>query len=588
MAAASENPPPFAPHVVELESIEDGKITNVAVYSGRAEVTRLFRFAVKEGQNQIHISGLPNVMDQDSLRVEGRGAGTIQEVSVAYIESTTKPTTSPKLKELLREKEILEQDSYRATQTLKALEAYIKTLVSSSTPSSKLKEVLADYNANTKEVQIEAMSINDKIEAVEEALKGERAKLEGKKRDAKLNMKASVGIFVEKAGDVEIALVYAVMDASWQAKYDIRVDTQTKEKTVALVYKGSITQNTGEDWSDVTLVLETATPTFDKSVPQLWPWTISVDRGLPPPQPVMLKSSSFARTLAFSPPPPGAMAMAAAPLPEMDVRRAEVSSNSGSVSATFTVPGKMTIPSDNASHSVTITQLNLEAKMTWVSVPKKDTKVHLSAKIKNSSEFLLLDGPASVYVDGSFISRSFVPSVSPDESFDCPLGLDPAIKVTYHPQTKKVSKSGLINKSDVYLFTQRITVHNTKNIDVETVKVIDQIHVSEDATIAVKLISPALQLPSVENGSVKSGKGNRASITESGSGTVRIPAPVKVASGVTAKWDDGGEDEESVDAASLGKDGKLNFICSLPPQGKTNLTLQWEVSAPVKTKISGL
>ena len=42
--------------------------------------------------------------------------------------------------------------------------------------------------------------------------------------------------------------------------------------------------------------------------------------------------------------------------------------------------------------------------------------------IKNASDYTLLAGQASVYVDGSFISRSDVPAVSPQESFDCPLG----------------------------------------------------------------------------------------------------------------------------------------------------------------------
>jgi hypothetical protein len=122
--------------------------------------------------------------------------------------------------------------------------------------------------------------------------------------------------------------------------------------------------------------------------------------------------------------------------------RGLVVSSKGDVTATFSVPGLMTVPSDGASHNVTITQLELEAVMSWISVPKKSPKAHLTvrshryfflgpslfisdytqAKIKNESEYTFLSGVASVYVDGSFISRSDVPAVSPQESFDCPLG----------------------------------------------------------------------------------------------------------------------------------------------------------------------
>jgi hypothetical protein len=63
------------------------------------------------------------------------------------------------------------------------------------------------------------------------------------------------------------------------------------------------------------------------------------------------------------------------------------------------------------------------------------------ARITNASEYTLLTGSASVYVDGSFISRSVVPAVSPQESFDCPLGcaasflFSPTLYVNAHSPT---------------------------------------------------------------------------------------------------------------------------------------------------------
>ena len=62
-------PPELQPvNTIELVSVKDSKITSVSVYPGRAEVTRLFKFTAKTGQNQLNIIGLPRVMDQDSLR----------------------------------------------------------------------------------------------------------------------------------------------------------------------------------------------------------------------------------------------------------------------------------------------------------------------------------------------------------------------------------------------------------------------------------------------------------------------------------------------------------------------------------------
>jgi hypothetical protein len=69
MATESDNPPAFeATSSIELQSIADSKITGVSVYPSRAEVTRLYKFAVRTGQNKVNISGLPNVLEVESLR----------------------------------------------------------------------------------------------------------------------------------------------------------------------------------------------------------------------------------------------------------------------------------------------------------------------------------------------------------------------------------------------------------------------------------------------------------------------------------------------------------------------------------------
>jgi hypothetical protein len=42
--------------------------------------------------------------------------------------------------------------------------------------------------------------------------------------------------------------------------------------------------------------------------------------------------------------------------------------------------------------------------------------------VKNASDYTLLAGEASIYVNGSFVSGSDVPVVCPQESVYCPLG----------------------------------------------------------------------------------------------------------------------------------------------------------------------
>ncbi|KAF6759168.1 hypothetical protein DFP72DRAFT_1031955 [Ephemerocybe angulata] len=587
-------PPAFeTSHSVELSAQKDSKILSVSVYAGRAEITRLFKFDVKTGQNQVVVTDLPLAIDQQSFRVEGRGAATIHDVTISTVVRPMAPTTSEKLEALQAEQKKTLKALARAKKALSSLEIYLDSVNCQHLDVSKLPTIVDSYDATAEKFDTKVTELENTKIRIEKEIEEEKKSLAGPKGNVKLNLKSTIGVFADLEGEVEIALNYAVRGATWSAQYDIRVDMQSKEKPVNLIYKGALIQDTGEDWTDVPIILETAAPTFGVEIPQLDPWTISV-------APVYFKKSKgglggggppqfFGMAAASTPGAPpslggaqmsqvGSLFGGGGNSDAIQHRGLEVSSR-GNITATFSVPGLMTIPSDGASHKVTIVKLALDATMEWVSVPKRDPKVHLKAVIKNASQYTLLNGPASVYVDGSFISRSEVPAVSPEESFDCPLGLDPSIRVTYLPLSKKVSQSGFMTKATNYIFTRRITLHNTKSLAIENVKVIDQIPVSENSVINVKLISPALELP--DSGTLKAGW------TENKAG-VKIPPPAKVGQGILAQWD-GAEDLSSEDEVeSLGKDGKISWLCALPSQGKVTLTLQWEVSAPLRTDITGL
>lgn len=53
-----------------ISAIHDTKITNVCLYSGFAEVTRIFKANLKVGDNNVVVSNLPVVLLPESLRCE--------------------------------------------------------------------------------------------------------------------------------------------------------------------------------------------------------------------------------------------------------------------------------------------------------------------------------------------------------------------------------------------------------------------------------------------------------------------------------------------------------------------------------------
>ena len=131
-----------------------------------------------------------------------------------------------------------------------------------------------------------------------------------------------------------------------------------------------------------------------------------------------------------------------------------------------------------------------------------------------------------------------------------------------------ITESGFYNKSRTHTFYQNITVHNTKSVDIENLKITDNIPVSQDANITVNLMSPKLTIP----------------LPSTALGNKSAPSSVVVADGVVAQWSDKGDSNVN----ALGKDGRLDWICSIPAHAKINIPLEWEVSTTQKKPIEGL
>jgi hypothetical protein len=151
--------------------------------------------------------------------------------------------------------------------------------------------------------------------------------------------------------------------------------------------------------------------------------------------------------------------------------------------------------------------------------------------------------------------------------------LDPSIRVTYHPRTKSVAqrRAGLLSgysSTTTFAFSQRITVHNTKTIPLnqEQLRVIEQVPVSTDERIVIKLLNPPLVSP---------GGGESNSVSDS-----LVAEPVTVGEGVIAQWEGADDLEAAGDPNKLGKDGKFYWLCAVPAMGKVDLNLEWEVSVP--------
>lgn len=111
-------------------------------------------------------------------------------------------------------------------------------------------------------------------------------------------------------------------------------------------------------------------------------------------------------------------------------------------------------------------------------------------------------------------------------------------------------------------------------------KIIDRIPVSADEKIEVKLLNPALNIPS-------SGQpGGNTSMQKGGPSVYR---PALVSENILAQWDGAdGDPASDVSQDGVGKNGKINWVLSIPPQMSVSLVLQFDVIYPENLLVQGV
>ena len=110
---------------------------------------------------------------------------------------------------------------------------------------------------------------------------------------------------------------------------------------------------------------------------------------------------------------------AAPPLPPSSISTATVETTGTAV--TFRVGRPVAIPSDGSPHKTLITNLDMDAKLDYVTVPKIAEEAYLRAKITNTSDSILLPGPANIFHDDEFVGTTALETVVPNEEFEVQL-----------------------------------------------------------------------------------------------------------------------------------------------------------------------
>jgi uncharacterized protein (TIGR02231 family) len=314
---------------------------------------------------------------------------------------------------------------------------------------------------------------------------------------------AKVKIDVKKSGLIQLDLSYIVTGPSWRPSYDVRANTV--QGNLELTYNAEVRQSTGEDWKGVALKLSTAQPGIGGREPHLSPWFINKQEaeatffGVAAP---MAKSSSRGRQDQMVNAYVADAEQATTPA-EMEVKGASVVT--GATAETYIIDRVSDVLSDNKVAKVNIAKQNFPTVYRYSSVPKLSPHVYLKAKAKNKSDFTLLPGQTSVFLDGAFVANASLDLVPAGQEFWTYLGVDPSVKVERKELGRREETSGIFGKKTVRtVYDNVFKIKNSKLTAIELV-VWDQIPISDHEDIKVVLEEPKYEKDS-ENLKMSDGK----------------------------------------------------------------------------------
>jgi uncharacterized protein (TIGR02231 family) len=490
------------------------RIDAVIVFPSGAELTRVGKVRLEGGDHVILFADLPARAIPSSIRVEGKATAKLEIGSVDSrrmlvprtddaVAATERKRVEDAIEKLKDDKAVM-QAAVQAAEAQKTLIGNLAQLPSHPAPTTGAAAPQPDWTQifgiigqRFAEAQKAILETQVKMREVDRQIKD----LEGKLASLApaQDERTEVKIFVNAAAalEAEIAIRYQVGAASWVPFYDARLATGTKAQApkLQLVRRASIQQRSGESWDDVALSLSTTRPGAGTAAPELQPVTVDYEPDAPP-RPIPPAASaprSMARDTAevdraASETEGGRLRAKSAPAPApVQAEEVRATIETQGFQAIYAIAGRVTVPPTGEAKRVQIDEAQLEPALTVRTVPKREQKAFLYAKMAMARGTPILPGQVSLFRDGTFVGNGRLPQLAPGEEHELGFGVDDSVRVRHTIAEEKRGETGIITSSKTDTRNYRIILKNLHERAIP-VTVIDQIPVSQNADIKIELL----------------------------------------------------------------------------------------------------
>lgn len=480
-------------------------VSHATVYPDRARVTVQGACNVEAGQLTLWVDELPLVLEPESVRVTGKGTAKVRLRGVDVSRHYYVDSPSGRVQELEKQVEQVAEE-LRARQDEKegwlAEAKYLDGLRTATaefarglsrgridvTQQGKLLAFLRDEEAQLKtavrKLDAEIRSLTKQVEKLRKELQTMQA------AQPRQRFRAKIEAEVLTAGEFQLSLSYMVQQAGWRPLYDVCLQADNEAPNLVVSTIAQVQQNSGQDWSQVSLSVSTARPAINQRLPELKPWY--VDELVAQPRAVMAQPMLKTAAMGMAAAEMEVAVREAMPAPvvaEAEVAMAEV--QEGSTAVSFQVSGSVDIPGDGSLHKTILHQASFPPALDYLAIPKHTDAVFRRARLINNSAAPMLSGIANLFVDDEFIGQNQLPYVPVNGELKLLLGVEERITVTRELARREVEKRFMQDIRQLR-YGYKLVLKNLLALPVQ-VELHDHIPVSRHEQIKVKLenVQPA-------------------------------------------------------------------------------------------------
>jgi len=256
-------------------------ITKVTVFTVGAQVEHMKQVDLKAGKQVVIFEKLTDFVDPNSIQLKSSVNATIlsvrtrknfDDLAIAKNDLDAFNTKHKKLEQderklrdeytvLLRDEELLLKNNYLGSQQ-------------QTVKISELKEASVFYHTKMTEIQLRKSQVENEIEALVRQMNQIEQEISTRRSLPVTNYtEIEVELEVDKAGSTDFTFSYITPNAAWKPYYDMR--SNGVGAPVLLEAKGLVSQSTGQDWTNVNLVLSTNDPYDNTQEALLTPWFLN-------------------------------------------------------------------------------------------------------------------------------------------------------------------------------------------------------------------------------------------------------------------------------------------------------------------------